>query len=310
MDAVIKCDNLSKWYGKILGISEITLDLKKGIYGLLGPNGAGKSTFLKILSGQLKQSLGNVTIFNERVFNNNKLFEKIGYCAEYDSFYSYTTGYEFIEFIAKLHGIGGEKLGKECLNALELTGMTGRMNDKINTYSLGMRQRLKLSASLVNNGDLLILDEPLRGIDPLWRLKIINLIKETGKNDKTILVSSHILPEIEAMTEEIILIHQGKVFANGNIDEIRSLLDSHPHQISIKSNEYRQIAKDFINKDFILKIEFIDNDRKVTFETKNRNLFFSMLTDYIVENKVEIEELTSPDSNLQAVFDYVVGRKS
>ena len=310
MSYSVYCNNLSKWYGKILGISEISLELGKGVYGLLGPNGAGKSTFLKILSGQLKQSLGEVKIFNESVFNNNKLFKKIGYCAEYDSFYSSITGYEFIEFIAKLHGIKGKELKKNCLDALELTGMMNRMNDLINTYSLGMRQRLKLSASLVNRGDLLILDEPLRGIDPLWRLKIINLIRELGKEDKTVIVSSHILPEIESMTDEIILIHQGKVFANGNIDEIRNLLDSHPHQISIVSNKYRKIAKDFVDKSFILEVDFDDEHNKVVFQTKNRNEFFSILTDYIVDNEIEIDELSSPDSNLQSVFEYVVGGKS
>jgi len=309
MSYSVYCDNLSKWYGKILGISEISLELGKGVYGLLGPNGAGKSTLLKILSGQLKQSLGDVKIFNERVFNNNKLFKRIGYCAEYDSFYSSITGYEFVEFIAKLHGIRGEELKKSCIDALDLTGMTKRMNDLINTYSLGMRQRLKLSASLVNKGDLLILDEPLRGIDPLWRLKIINLIRELGKEEKTIIVSSHILPEIESMTDEIILIHQGKVFANGNIDEIRNLLDAHPHQISIVSNKYREIAKDFVDKTFISEIDFDDKQKKVVFQTKNRNEFFSILTDYIVDNEIEIDELSSPDSNLQSVFNYVVGGK-
>lgn len=305
---VLKAEKLSKWYGTIQGVSEISLDISPGIRGLLGPNGAGKSTFLKIASGQLKANLGTIRIFNEEVFNNHKLFSRIGFCPEYDSYYKDISGWEFLLFCARLHGFKGRMASKKAESALERVGLSENKDKRINAYSLGMRQRLKVASSIIHDPELLILDEPLRGIDPLWRVKIIKLIKEFEKEGKTIIVSSHILPEIEAMTNSIILIHQGKIFAEGDIQEIRSLLDSHPHMISITCSQPRLLASRLIDREFVLHVEVNDPDHRVVFKTDSRDQFFDMLTRMIAENGIEVEEITSPDDNLQAVFDYLIGR--
>ncbi len=262
-DTVLKAEKLSKWYGNILGISEISVHVTPGIQGLLGPNGAGKSTFLKIASGQLKQNLGKISVFGEPVFNNHTLFSRIGFCPEHDSYYKDVTGWEFMIFLAKLHGFKGKKAVDMAGEALERVGMTENAKKQISAFSLGMRQRLKVASSIVHNPELLILDEPLRGVDPLWRVKIIKLIKEFEKEGKTVIVSSHILPEIEAMTNNIILIHQGKIFAHGDIQEIRSLIDTHPHQISIQCKNPRQTAEKLIRHDFVLNIHFDDKEIKL-----------------------------------------------
>ncbi len=307
-DAVLKAEKLSKWYGNILGISEISVHVTPGIQGLLGPNGAGKSTFLKIASGQLKQNLGKITVFGETVYNNHTLFSKIGFCPEHDSYYKEVTGWEFLIFLAKLHGFKGKKAVDMAGVALERVGMKENAKKLISSFSMGMRQRLKVASSIVHNPELLILDEPLRGVDPLWRVKIIKLIKEFEKEGKTVIVSSHILPEIEAMTNNITLIHQGKIFAHGDIQEIRSLIDTHPHQISIRCNTPRLAAEKLIRQNFVLNVNFNDKKNILVIKTNNRESFFDSMMKIVVENGIEVDEMTSPDDNLQAVFDYLIGR--
>lgn len=308
MSAVLESKKLSKWYGNILGISEVSVEIKHGIKGLLGPNGAGKSTFLKIASGQLKSNIGEIKIFGEYVFNNYKLFNRIGFCPEYDCYYKEVKGLEFLNFSANLHGFVGKKAEEIAETVMEKVGLTESKDKLVSEYSLGMRQRLKFASSIIHNPDLLILDEPLRGVDPLWRVKIIRFIKEFEKQGKTIIVSSHILPEIEAMTNDIILIHQGKIFAHGDIQEIRNLIDTHPHKVSIQCHNPRSIADKMLHCDFVLNIEFNDKDNNIVFETNNRDRFFDVLMETIAKNGINIDEIVSPDDNLQAVFDYLIGR--
>ncbi len=304
---VIKAVNLSKWYGNVLGISEVSVDINKGVVGLLGPNGAGKSTFLKILAGMLKPNLGKIMIKGKNILKDRELYKIIGYCPETDSFYMEMTGFEFIFSLLKLYGFSKNESKILAEAAIEKVGLIARMNDSVTTYSLGMRQRLKFAQSIAHEPEIMIFDEPLRGIDPLWKSKLIDLIKEFKENGKTIIVSSHILPEIESITENIILIHQGKIFAEGNIHYIRDLIDTHPHMISIISKDNRELASVLIKENFVSDISF--KEKKIIVKTDNRELFYNHFMRYIAENNIEIFELTSPDDNLQAVFDYLVGAK-
>lgn len=308
MKAVINAQNLSKWYGNVLGISEISLEITPGIKGLLGPNGAGKSTFLKILCGQLKPNLGTITIFGERIFSNQPLFSRIGYCPEHECFYRGNTGWQQVLFMAKLQGFDKKAAAEKTEAAIDRVGLLENKDKLIREYSLGMRQRLKFAVAIVHEPEVLLLDEPLKGIDPLWRVKIVQLIKEYAQSNKTIIVASHILPEIESMTDDIILIHQGKVFAQGDIHYIRDLMDTHPHMISVECNQNRKLAAMMIDKEYITNFQFHPGDNKVTFNTNQRDQFFDLLNRLIVEHDLDIEEIISPDDNLQAVFDYLVGK--
>jgi len=165
-----------------------------------------------------------------------------------------------------------------------------------------------MPTAIVHEPDIILLDEPLRGIDPLWRVKTVQLIKEFGNEGKTVIVASHILPEIEAMTNEIILIHQGKIFAQGDIHYIRDLMDSHPHMISIGCTEPRKLARLLIENDFVNDVRFDPNQQQVVFQTAKRDKFFDLLNQIIVDQHIDVHEITSPDDNMQAVFDYLVGR--
>jgi ABC-2 type transport system ATP-binding protein len=308
MTAVIETSRLSKWYGNVLGLSDVSLQVEPGIIGLLGPNGAGKSTFLKLLTGQLKPSIGSVRVFGEKILNNYRSFARIGFCPEQDAFYEEMSGWEFLTSLLRLHGFSAAETRARAERALETVDLLGDKDRLIRAYSRGMRQRLKFAQAIGHDPELIILDEPLSGLDPLGKRKLIRLIKEYKQEGKTIIVSSHVLPEIEALTSMIILIHQGKVFAKGDIHYIRDLIETHPHMVSIKCAEPRRLASLFLSDEHVLKLHFGADGRSVLVETNNRERFFSRLMSLLVESGFAVEEITSPDDNLQAVFDYLVGQ--
>lgn len=308
MNAVIEARNLSRWYGNVLGISEVTLDIEPGITALLGPNGAGKSTFMKIVTGQLKPNIGEVKIFGQKVWNNREIFHRLGFCPEVDSFHEGLNGLEFLTGLLSLYGFTPEECRQRAVRALELVELKEVARRPIKSYSRGMRQRIKIAQALAHDPEILILDEPLSGLDPLSKRRVIKLIKELRNAGKTILVSSHVLPEVEAMTSEIVLIHQGKILARGDLHFIRELLDRHPHMIRIRSPHYREMARELAAENYILNITFEPSNEAVTFETHQRDLFFDRLNRLLLESNWVIEEITSPDDNLQAVFDYLVGK--
>ncbi len=308
MTAVIETARLSKWYGSVLGLSDVSLQVEPGIVGLLGPNGAGKSTFLKLITGQLKPSIGSVTVFGQKVMNNYRLYSRVGFCPEQDAFYEEMTGWEFLTSLLRLHGFSAEETRARGERALETVDLLGDKDRLIRAYSRGMRQRLKFAQAIGHDPELIILDEPLSGLDPLGKRKLIRLIKDYKQEGKTIIVSSHVLPEIEALTRMIILIHQGKVFAKGDIHYIRDLIETHPHMVSIKCDEPRRLASLVLGDEHVLKLHFGADGRSVLVETNNRERFFSRLMSLLVESRFAVEEITSPDDNLQAVFDYLVGK--
>lgn len=307
MTAVIEAFKLSKWYGNILGLSEVTISIGPGITGLLGPNGAGKSTFMKLANGLLKPNRGRITVLGQKTWNNPAVFSQVGYCPEFDVFYEYLTGWEFLLWLLRLYYLSPQEAAERALNALKIVELVEDKDRKIKSYSRGMRQRLKLAQAIAHQPEVLILDEPLTGLDPLGKRKMIKLIRQLGSEGKTILVSSHVLPEIEALTASIILIHQGKILAQGDIHYIRELIEAHPHMISIVCDNPRRLATRLMSQPEVLKISLSDKN-EIVIETRHRDDFYSHLMEIIIEDKVKVDEIRSPDDNLQAVFDYLVGR--
>lgn len=308
MTAVITAKELSKWYGNVLGLNDITLEIEPGITGLLGPNGAGKSTFMKLITGQMKSNIGTVLIDGEPTWNNPVLYHRIGFCPEHDTFYDEVTGWEFLTGLLRFYGFSRREVLERAEQALDIVELTKDKDRKIRSYSRGMRQRIKFAQAVAHDPDIIILDEPLSGLDPLGKRKLIRLVKEYKTKGKTVLVSSHVLPEIEAMTSRIVLIHQGKILAQGDIPFIRELIETHPHVISIKCSAPRRLAAHFIDEDSILKMSFGDDGQSLLVETHQRDVFFGRLPKVVLDENILINEITSPDDNLQAVFDYLVGK--
>jgi ABC-2 type transport system ATP-binding protein len=305
---LLKAEKLGKWYGNVLGLSEVTIEIGPGIAGLLGPNGAGKSTFLKLVTGQLRPSIGTVTIDGQAVWNNSALFRRIGFCPEQDAFYEDTTGWEFLTGLLGLYGFGAAEARERAGRALAFVELADAQDRLIRGYSRGMRQRLKLAQAIAHEPEILILDEPLNGLDPLSKRKVIRLIKEYRTEGRTVVVSSHILPEIEALTRTIVLIHQGKILAQGDIHYIRDLIDAHPHLVAVRLAEPRRLGALLVGDPAVQSIAYGPEEGLVTFETRQRDRLFGLFPKVVAENGLDLEEITSPDDNLQAVFDYLVGK--
>ena len=305
----IRTDKLGKWYGNVLGLSDVSIEIGPGITGLLGPNGAGKSTFMKLITGQLRPSIGAVTIDNQPVWNNPEIFRRVGFCPEQDAFYEDTTGREFLMGLLGLSGYSAAEVRERSDRALAFVGLEDDAADRlIRGYSRGMRQRLKISQAIAHEPEILILDEPLSGLDPLSKRKVIKLIKDYRTEGRTVLVSSHVPPEIEALTKSIVLIHQGKILAEGDIHYIRDLIDAHPHIVAVRTGDGRALAGKFVGEAYVLSVRFDEAEGTVLFETRNRDRFFERLTRLAADEGLDVEEITSPDDNLQSVFDYLVGK--
>jgi ABC-2 type transport system ATP-binding protein len=302
---IVRADHVSKWYGQVSGLNDVTLTVPPGITGLLGPNGAGKSTFMKLITGQLKPSKGAITVLGEPIWKNPGLYRRIGFCPEQDSFYDRMTGLEWVAALVRLNGVGDDEATAMAGRALDLVELADAAGKKIGAYSKGMRQRVKLAQALAHDPELLILDEPLTGMDPLARRRTIRAIKEWGRAGKSVIVSSHILHEIESMTSNILLINQGRILAEGNVHQIRDLIDEHPHTVHIKADRTRALAREFLAADDVLSLKF--EDQAVVVETARPDVFYARLTALAASGELgTIHEVTSPDDNLQAVFEYLV----
>jgi ABC-2 type transport system ATP-binding protein len=302
---VVEATQLSKWYGQVIGLNDVTVSVPPGITGLLGPNGAGKSTFMKLMTGQLRPSKGSVRVLGEPIWGNPRLYFDIGFCPEQDAFYERMTGLEWVTALVRLNGYDDARATDAARVALERVDLLAAADKKIGAYSKGMRQRVKLAQSIVHDPQLLILDEPLSGMDPLARRKTIRLIKDWARAGKSIIVSSHILHEIESMTSTILLINNGRILAEGNVHQIRDLIDEHPHTVHIRAADPRALARRFLMDDDLLSLRF--EEGALVVQTARPDAFYTRLTELAASGELgAVDEVTSPDDNLQAVFQYLV----
>jgi ABC-2 type transport system ATP-binding protein len=304
---IVTAEHVSKWYGQVIGLNDVTVSVPPGVTGLLGPNGAGKSTFLKLITGQLRPSKGDVKVLGEPIWRNPHLYFQIGFCPEQDAFYDRMTGLEWVRALVRLNGLSDKEADDAARRALTAVDLMEAADKKIGAYSKGMRQRVKMAQALVHDPQLLILDEPLSGMDPIGRRKTIRLIRDWGRAGKSIIVSSHILHEIESMTSNILLINNGRILAEGDVHQIRELIDEHPHTVYVRAADPRRIAREFINAstDDVRSLKF--EPGAVVVETGKPDAFYARLTEMAASGEFgAIEEVTSPDDNLQAVFQYLV----
>ncbi|MGE3841210.1 MAG: ABC transporter ATP-binding protein [Vicinamibacterales bacterium] len=303
--AIVEATQLSKWYGQVIGVNDVTVAIQPGITGLLGPNGAGKSTFMKLITGQLQPSKGDIRVLGENIWRNPALFYDVGFCPEQDAFYERLTGLEWVSALVGLHGFDEARALSLARKALEAVDLLDAADRKIGGYSKGMRQRVKLAQAIAHEPALLVLDEPLAGMDPLARRKAIRMIREWGRAGKHIIVSSHVLHEIEALTSTILLVHNGRILAEGNVHDIRDLIDEHPHTVLITTEQPRALAREFLAFDDVRSLRFDGN--AVVVETGRPDAFYARLTEVAASGTCGvISEVTSPDDNLQAVFKYLV----
>lgn len=303
---VIAFHDVSKWYGNVIGLNKLTLRIPAGVTGLLGPNGAGKSTLLQLATGQLYPSQGKVEVLGQRVWNNPRLNCSIGLCPEQDAFYEWMTGLDFIATSARLSGMRRRDAKESAKQALAAVGMTEHQQRTIRGYSRGMRQRTKMAQALVHSPDVLFLDEPLTGTDPVARRDLMDIIERLGSEGKTVLVSSHVLYEVQSLTPNIVLLNRGRLVAEGNVRQIRDLIDQHPHHIVLVSDDYRKLAARLVTRDDVEGVKVFPTENKLIVETRSPDVFYGSLPELVLADSIAIREVYSDDDNLEAVFKYLV----
>ena len=336
MTPVIAFEGVSKWYGNVIGLNKLTLRIPAGVTGLLGPNGAGKSTLLQLATGQLRPSQGSVRVLGHAPWNNPGLMRHLGLCPEQDAFWEWMTGLDFVCTCARLTGMSSRGAATAAEKAMATVGMTENMGRAIRGYSKGMRQRTKLAQALVHGPQVLFLDEPFTGTDPVARRDLIDVIRGLGASGHSVLVSSHVLHEVQALTPNIVLLHRGRLVAEGNVRQIRDLIDQHPHRIVLVCDNYRALAAQVVTWDDVEGVKVMARDgvaagealRSDSFderpasmsvkpsgrdgallvETRRPDDFYGRLTALVADGDARVREVYSEDDNIEAVFKYLVSR--
>ena len=303
--SIASFEGVAKWYGRVIGLVDVTIDLQPGVIGLLGPNGAGKSTFLKLLTGQIYPSQGSVRVLGQDPFRTPSLYRRLGFCPEQDAFYEAMTGREFVRYLASYHGLRGSALRKRADEAIERVDLADQAHRRIRAYSKGMRQRIKLAQAIVHEPEVLILDEPLTGMDPVGRRKTIDIVRRLGEEGRSVLVSSHVLHEVEAMTDRVVLIYQGRVRAHGTIELIRGFLDRYPYKVLVRSPRARELSRELLALESVVGVR-LEEDR-IHLETHRPAELYERLPGLVLDGGFEVEELDAEDASLDAIFEYLVG---
>lgn len=303
---MIELQNVSRWYGQVIGLNDVTCQIGPGLTALLGMNGAGKSTMMRLITGQIKPTTGSLSVFGKVPFGNPDVYRHIGYYPEIDNFYEHQTGRQFVNFLARLAGYGRSEARSRTAAALERVGMADRADRAIAGYSKGMRQRIKLAQAMIHDPDIILLDEPLNGLDPVGRRQFINLLADLAAGGKIILVSSHILYEVEQMTRSLLLLHRGRLLATGDLRVIRSLIDKHPHQIRMETTEPRRAAELLAALPNVVSLRFTPGGEALELEVREPDSFYAALPSLVLEKGLKVQGFSSPDNNLESVFKYLV----
>ncbi len=300
----IEVTNVSRWYGNIVAVNDISFALGPGITGLLGPNGAGKSTMLHMLSGFLKPSAGELRVFGERAWENPAMYRRIGLVPEREAVYPFLTGYEFVLLSAELQRLPDPaEAARRAIAMVELEQAAGRATGG---YSKGMKQRVKIAAALVHDPEILLLDEPFNGADPRQRLQMMAMLRDMAAQGRTILFSSHILEEVERLAEEVLVIVAGRLAASGDFREIRKLMTDRPHTFNVRSSDNRALAAALVADPSVYGVELQDGLLQV--RTGEFAAFTLAIPGVARKAGVSIHELRPTDESLESVFSYLVKR--
>ena len=304
-DAVIKVDHVSRWFGNVVSVSDVTFDIRPGITGLLGPNGAGKTTLLRMIAGLAKVSDGSITVFGESVRNNSDLYRRIGVMSEHETVYQFMKGREFVKMMARLKGVADIDTAAD--RAIGLVDLADASLRPMGTYSRGMRQRMRLAATLVHEPEILILDEPLNGADPRQRVHFQSLLKRLAAEGRTIVISSHILEEVEQIAETVLLFVNGKLAASGDFHAIRAALDERPYHVRLLSDSPRELASALVKLESVDAVN-IDPDGALVVLSRNVRDLQIELPRLAKASSIRVHRVEPLDDSLESVFGYLVER--
>ena len=298
--AAIAVEHISRWYGNVVAVNDISFEVGHGITGLLGPNGAGKTTLLHMVAGLLAPSAGEVRIDGEPTWRRPQMYRRVGLVPERETVYPYLTGREFVALNAHLHDLDDTDA------AIELVELADSADRRVGTYSKGMRQRIKMAGALVHDPSVLILDEPFNGMDPRQRLQMFELLRRMAGEGRTVLLSSHILEEVERLADSVLVVYAGRLAASGDFRSIRQLMTDRPHAFSVRSSDDRRLASVLLAEDCVFGVELDGTNLRV--QTSDYGEFTRRIPGVVQGADIRLFELRPTDDSLESVFAYLVGR--
>lgn len=305
-DTMIVFEGVSKFYGEILGVNRINLQIAPGITSLVGPNGSGKTTLMNLMTGLLRPTSGRVSVLGISPGEPEDLFRKVGYCSQFDSFPRGATAREFIEFYLRVHGYTNRETAEMTQAALERVSMTEAADRKISAFSKGMRQRVRLAQSIAHNPSVLVLDEPLNGLDPMARAEIIRLFRALADAGMYLIISSHILHEVDMMSDSVVLLHNGYVVAEGEVHGVRDEIDEHPIQILIRCDRPQVLAARLFEYEHTVEARVNDDRHGLFVKTRRPDDFYLLLNKVVTEQNLQVESVMPVDDDLNAVYQYLI----
>jgi ABC-2 type transport system ATP-binding protein len=306
-DHNILFEDVSKFYGEILGVNRVSLTIAPGITSLVGPNGSGKTTLMNLMTGLIRPSRGEIRVLGISPDQPEELFRRLGYCAQFDSFPAGMSGYRFINSYLLVHGMTSREADELTWKALDRVGLVEAAHRKVAAYSKGMRQRVRLAQSIAHGPSVLILDEPLNGLDPMARAEAIRLFRQFASEGLHLIISSHILHEVDMMSDRVVLLNNGYVVAEGEISGVRSEMEEHPIQILIRCDRPSAIASRLFEHDHVVEARIHQDRQGIFVKTRDADRFYGELNRIVLEGGFRVESVAPVDDDLNAVYQYLIG---
>jgi ABC-2 type transport system ATP-binding protein len=300
-------EDVSKFYGEVLGVNRVNLSLPPGVTSLVGPNGSGKTTLMNLMTGLIKPTQGRISVRGIAPDDPEELFRHVGYCTQFDSFPKGVTGYGFINQFLRLRGLGKTQAHQLTLEALERTGMTGAAHRRVAGYSKGMRQRIRLAQAIAHHPTVLVLDEPLNGLDPMARAESIALFEALGKQGLHVIISSHVLHEVDKISDQVVLMSYGYVIAEGQIQGVRSEVKEHPMQILVRCAAPALLASRLFSQDHVVEARLNQDGQGVLVRTRDAEQFYLLLNRIVVEERIDLQAVAPADDDVNSVYQYLIG---
>ena len=306
-DRLIVFENVSKFYGEVLGVNRVSLSIEPGVTSLVGPNGAGKTTLMNLMTGLLFPTKGTVRVLGISPSDPETFYRNIGYCSQFDAFPKGLSGYQMIRSMMALHGVSASEAEERTWSAIERVGMTDAAHRRVAGYSKGMRQRVRLAQALAHSPKVLILDEPLNGLDPMARSEVIELFRKFAESGMHVVISSHIMHEVDIVSDSVIMMSGGYVVAEGDIQGVRHEMEDHPIQILIRCDRPAVIASSVFQQDSVVEVRIHADGRGLLVSTRNPDRFYELFNRIILQNRIVVEAVAPADENVNAVYQYLVG---
>jgi ABC-2 type transport system ATP-binding protein len=300
-------EDVSKFYGEVLGVNRVSLSLPPGVTTLVGPNGSGKTTLMNLMTGLVQPSSGRISVLGLTPGDPNEFFREVGYCTQFDSFPRGLTGWDFVYDSLLLHGMGGANASKLACEALERVGLMEAAHRKIAGYSKGMRQKIRLAQSIAHHPQVLVLDEPLNGLDPMARAESLALFEELSRLGMHLIISSHILDEVDRISDRVVLITGGYLVAEGNIHAVRSEVRDKPMQVLIRCDRPELLASRMFTLNHCVEARLHSDGHGVFLRTTDIDEFYRLLNSIATEGLVNIEAVAPADDDTHAIYQYLIG---